>query len=91
MDTDAARALVDADHAVVTLTRSRPIESSIARSQVLSAHGQLSEAANVLGRLLAEAPPGFAAWTLPIDPLLRPLQGVSGFATVLGRLADRAR
>jgi DNA-binding winged helix-turn-helix (wHTH) protein len=91
MDAEADRALVEADHAVVTLTRSRPFESAIARSQLLSAHGRLSEAADVLGRLLAEAPPGFVAWTLPIDPLLRPLQVVSEFASVLGRLAERAR
>jgi tetratricopeptide (TPR) repeat protein len=91
MDTAADRALVEADRAVVALTRRRPIESTIARSQWLSAQGQLNEAAHVLGRLLADAPPGFAAWTLPIDPLLRPLHGVSGFANVLGRLAERAR
>ena len=88
---DRRNTVVEADRAVVALTRSRPIESTIARSQWLSAQGQLSEAAHVLGRLLADAPPGFAAWTLPIDPLLRPLHGVSGFANVLGRLAERAR
>ena len=91
LDAAAARAFVEADHAVGSLTRRRPIESAIARSQLLSAQGQLSEAAQVLERLLAEAPPGFAAWTLPIDPLLRPLHDLRGFAKVLVRLADRAR
>jgi DNA-binding winged helix-turn-helix (wHTH) protein/tetratricopeptide (TPR) repeat protein len=90
-NTDADRAFLEADRALETLTHLRPIEAGIARAQRLSAQGQLREAVKFLERLLADAPPGFAAWVLPVDPLLRPLHGTSEFATVLQRLADRAR
>ena len=54
----------------------RPIEATIARAHVCRRRASCIEAADMLGRLLADAPPGFAAWTLPIDPLLRPLRGI---------------
>jgi hypothetical protein len=57
---------------------------------VLAATKRWVEATHQLERLLAEAPPGFAAWTLPIDPLLRPLGAVPEWTTVLRRLAERA-
>jgi tetratricopeptide (TPR) repeat protein len=87
----ADREFGTADHAVVTLTQRRPIEGAMARAHILSAQGRVGDVAQALGRLLAEAPPGFAAWTLPIDPLFRPLHGDRLFATVLARLAERAR
>jgi len=40
--------------------------------------------------LLADAPPGFAGWTLPIEPWLRPLHVHPAYGGVLRRLADRA-
>jgi len=53
--------------------------------------GRPSDAVALLDRLLAEAPPGFPGWTIPIEPLFKPLQAQPEFAAVLSRLADRAR
>ena len=88
---EADRELAEADHAVVALARSRPIESVTARAQLLCAQGQAAAAVRLLERLLVEAPPGYAAWTLPIEPLCRPLHRLDAFEKVLGRLAERAR
>jgi hypothetical protein len=41
--------------------------------------------------VLVDAPAGFAAWTLPVEPLLSQLHGTQEFTDMLGRLADRAR
>jgi tetratricopeptide (TPR) repeat protein len=45
----------------------------------------------LLGELIERDPPSVVGWTIPIEPLLRPLRGQSGFAALLGRLSDRAR
>jgi DNA-binding winged helix-turn-helix (wHTH) protein/tetratricopeptide (TPR) repeat protein len=47
-------------------------------------------AIRALARLLAEAPAGFAGWTMPVEPLLTPLRGDAAFRAQLARLADRA-
>jgi len=83
--------MCEADQTVVALTRRRPIEGAVARAHILSAQNRFDDVARAVGRLLAEAPPGFAAWTLPIDPLFWPLHGDRLFVTVLKRLAERAR
>ena len=44
-----------------------------------------------LDQLLGLSPPSHVGWTIPIEPFFRPLHGLPGFATVLARLADRAR
>jgi len=44
----------------------------------------------VLDRVLADAPPGFAGWQLPIQPLLREVGEAPAIRAVLGRLAARA-
>jgi hypothetical protein len=90
-DADAARALSTADQAAVALTRRRPVESAIARAQCLAAREQGTEAVHLLERLLLDAPPGFAGWALPIDPLFRSLHGLKTFTNVVERLAERAR
>jgi DNA-binding winged helix-turn-helix (wHTH) protein len=94
----ALRQHVAADHAVTsaaeavrTLESRRPIEGAVARAQLCATQGDLDEAAAVLGRLLNAAPPGFAAWMLPIDPLLASLHTVPSYLTVLQQLAERAR
>jgi hypothetical protein len=61
------------------------------QAQLLAARGDASGASAVLSRLLTEAPPGFAGWTLPVEPFLRNLRGTKPFAAVLARLAQRAR
>jgi hypothetical protein len=42
-----------------------------------------------LTRLLEDAPPGFAGWTIPIEPLLRPLRETAAYQAILLRLAQR--
>ena len=86
---DAAwrRALATAD----ALATTRPIEAAIVHSQLLAADGRLHDAGEVLCKALDDAPPGFAAWTLPIEPFLSQPAGTSGLAAALARLADRAR
>jgi DNA-binding winged helix-turn-helix (wHTH) protein/tetratricopeptide (TPR) repeat protein len=77
--------------ASATLVRTRPIEAALVRAQLLAAEGKRDEAVIVLNRLIDSAPPGFAAWTLPVEPFLRELGDTPGFGNVLARLADRAR
>lgn len=89
-DPAANDALTRAENAVATMAGGRPVEVDLCRAQLLSARGAPDAAVERLGRLLTDAPPGFAGWTLPIDPLLRPLHGHPGFAGVLARLAERA-
>jgi hypothetical protein len=74
-----------------TLTVARPIEGTLVESQLLAADGKSVQAAATLRQLLDSAPPGFAAWTLPVDPLFRQLHGTEAFSDVLQRLAARAR
>ena len=74
-----------------TLTISRPIEATLVESQLFAADGKSEQSAETLARLLDMAPPGFAAWTLPVDPLFRQLHGNKAFGDVLQRLAARAR
>jgi adenylate cyclase len=74
-----------------TLARSRPIEARLVESQRLAADGKAVQAGSLLGELLETAPPGFAGWTLPVDPLFRQLHGTKEFTNALRRLADRAR
>lgn len=87
----ADAAMARADAAFATLVRTRPIEAGTVRGQTLAVQGDVDGAVSALGRLVRDAPPGFAAWTMPVDPLLRQLHASSGFTGVLGQLAARAR
>jgi DNA-binding winged helix-turn-helix (wHTH) protein/tetratricopeptide (TPR) repeat protein len=87
----AGDALERAGRTLDALQRTRPIEAAMVRAQLLAARGDAAAAAATLGRLLANAPPGFAAWTLPVEPFLRELRHVTAFTEVLDRLAGRAR
>ena len=87
----ADTALAGADEALATLVRTRPVEAGIVRGQALAVRGDVDGALSSLQRVLRDAPPGFAAWTLPVEPFLRQLHGTQGFTGVLGHLADRAR
>jgi len=87
----ADAAMARADAAFATLVRTRPIEAATVRGQTLAVQGDVDGAVSALGRLVRDAPPGFAAWTMPVDPLLRQLHASSGFTGVLGQLAARAR
>jgi tetratricopeptide (TPR) repeat protein len=74
-----------------TLRGNRPIEAAIVQAQALAIEGQSEEAGAVLCKALDDAPPGFAAWTIPIEPFLLQLSGTTAFTAALGRLATRAR
>jgi hypothetical protein len=45
----------------------------------------------MLTRLLTEAPPGFPGWTIPIEPMFKPLHTQPEFEGILAKLAERAR
>jgi DNA-binding winged helix-turn-helix (wHTH) protein/Flp pilus assembly protein TadD len=74
-----------------SLRASRPIEAAVVESQILAVSDQSEAAGATLCRLLESAPPGFAAWTVPVEPLFVQLHGSGGFTTALRRLAERAR
>ena len=86
----ASSARKHVDQTISTLSRSRPIEAAVLRAKLLVADGSADTAVHTLDRLLADAPPGFAGWTLPIEPLLNQLVAHQGFAGTLRRLAERA-
>ena len=65
-----------------TLTPRRPYHSAMIAAALMVARDRPEEAVRHLERLLADAPQGFAAWTLPIEPLLRTLHPHPGFARV---------
>ncbi|MFI5177788.1 MAG: winged helix-turn-helix domain-containing tetratricopeptide repeat protein [Vicinamibacterales bacterium] len=44
-----------------------------------------------LDQLLGMSGPSYVGWSIPIEPFFRPLHGLPGFATVVDRLADRAK
>ncbi len=73
------------------LERSQPIEAGRVRALVLVSRGKQAEAIETLATLLGTAPPGFACWTLPVEPFLAQLSGSKEFAIVHERLAERAR
>ena len=74
-----------------TLIVTRPIEAAIVHSQMLAIEGKPRDADAILCTALDDAPPGFAAWTLPIEPLLSQLAGSKAFTGALSRLSERAR
>jgi tetratricopeptide (TPR) repeat protein len=87
-EADAAlRRVEDALARLVT----RPAEAGIVRAELRLARDDADGAIRTLGQMLAEAPRGFAGWTLPVEPFLRQLHADERFAAVLTRLADRAR
>jgi tetratricopeptide (TPR) repeat protein len=56
-----------------------------------AAEGNYGHTLGRLDQLLASAPASHVGWTVPIEPLFRPLHGLPGFATILDRLAEQAR
>jgi tetratricopeptide (TPR) repeat protein len=89
---DAQAELGRADTSVAELERSgRRLEAVGLAAMICMVRGRPSDAIALLDRLLTEAPPGFPGWTIPIEPLFRPLQSQPEFASILGRLAERAR
>src|SRR5688572_5392313 len=91
-DAAARDALNQALHAIREMSQSgRSTEAAMASAfwHVVSARQEDGLAA--LARLLDEAPPGFAGWTIPIEPLLASVRGTTGFQEAVKRLAARAQ
>jgi DNA-binding winged helix-turn-helix (wHTH) protein len=88
---ESSEAAARVTEAIAELTRGhRRSEAAIVSAADLVARGRGGEASAMLEQLLITAPPGFAGWTIPIDPLLAPLRGSAAFERVLAILAERA-
>ena len=66
------------------MTRRRPYYSAMIAAALMVERGRPQEAVRQLEGLLADAPPGFVAWTLPVEPLLRPLHAHPAFRASSG-------
>ena len=89
---EAAAELRHADTLIAELERGgRTSEALLLTSFAEVVRGRPGDALATLDRMLAEAPSGSLGWSIPIEPLLKPLHGLSGFEQTLSRLADRAR
>jgi hypothetical protein len=69
----------------------RTSEALMATAQLHAAAGSPTDAVSVLGDFFSDALPGFAGWTIPIEPLLASMRDDRRFEAVLQRLAERAR
>lgn len=85
-----AQHLAAADLVLDALKRSRPVEAALILGQRLAADRAFAEASAVLGRMLAEAPAGFAGWTIPVEPLLAGARQDQAFSNLSKTLALRA-
>jgi DNA-binding winged helix-turn-helix (wHTH) protein/tetratricopeptide (TPR) repeat protein len=84
-------ALNQALHAIRAMTESgRTTEAAMATALWHMASGRQEDSLAVLAQLLAGAPPGFAGWTIPLEPLLATMRGTAAYQAVLRRLAERA-
>ena len=79
------------DGSLVVLDRSRPVEAALVRAQILTARHDRDNAVAALEQMLDATLPGFAGWTIPVEPFLKELHRTEGFAGILTRLAERAR
>ena len=90
-DPHSDNAFAAVEQALTTLDRARPIEAALVRGQLLAARDDRDLAVAAFRRTVTTAPPGFAAWTLPIEPFARQLKDTHGFSDVLIELARRAQ
>jgi hypothetical protein len=74
-----------------TMDRAKPIESALVRAQVLASRGNASAAADLIAGAVNNAPPGFAGWSVPVEPFLRQLTDSKAFAPVSLLLSERAK
>jgi DNA-binding winged helix-turn-helix (wHTH) protein/tetratricopeptide (TPR) repeat protein len=89
--TEAAHAALDRAAAVLTvLDRTKPVEAAMVRAQIHAARRERSGVSAALDRLLAESPPGFAGWSIPVEPHLRQVVESEELTKIVDRLADRA-
>lgn len=77
--------------ATAELIRSgRQVEASLVEAGEHCVLGRITEAVDVLDRLLTLAPVGPAGWIIPVDPMLAAVRYVPGRAVILAKLAARA-
>jgi DNA-binding winged helix-turn-helix (wHTH) protein len=86
VDSELARV----EQTVAVMATTRPREASLMRARQLEALARLDESIEILEHFLDQAPPGFAGWSLAIDPLLRSLSGRERYDRVRIRLNGRA-
>jgi DNA-binding winged helix-turn-helix (wHTH) protein len=79
------------DRALTVMDRTKPIEAALVRAQSLAAQGQGPAAADLLADAIKNAPPGFAGWSLPVEPFILQATDRTVLTPVLSLLADRAR
>jgi tetratricopeptide (TPR) repeat protein len=80
-----------AEAAIAGMTTSKPVQAGIARAALRATKGDAVEAAAALDEVLMAAPPGFAAWQVPVLPMFREVAETTAIRAVLDRLAERAR
>ena len=66
------------------------VERSLLRAAAFSLAGQPARGAAAVEQALRDAPPGNAAWTMRIDPLIRPWDHLPSWAPALACLQARA-
>jgi hypothetical protein len=86
----AKAALARADAVSPVLDRSRPVEAAVVRAARQVVAGRLSDASQTLAAMLKGAPPGFAGWAIPVEPLFRDHVQDQSFTAVSELLAARA-
>lgn len=64
---------------------------ALTRGLLLAIRGEPGAAAAAFLGALADAPPGFAGWVLPVDPFVTQLADSKAFAGVFAKLFERAR
>jgi tetratricopeptide (TPR) repeat protein len=88
---EAAHAAIHRAEAVLPrLDRAKAIEAAMVRAQMHAVRGERPAAAAALERMLADAPPGFAGWTIPVEPHLRQVADSKELTKITARLTDRA-
>ncbi|MEW5981878.1 MAG: winged helix-turn-helix domain-containing protein [Acidobacteriota bacterium] len=88
----AHEALAHAEHSIAELERmGKRTEAPLLEAMAATVRGRHTDALALLDHLLAESPPGYPGWTIPVEPLFKPLQAQPEFGSILARLAARAR
>jgi hypothetical protein len=85
-------AIVGSDAPVAPLggVTSPSIDAAIAHAAQLVVAGNHADAARLVDQLLSMAPPGNAAWLLPVEPLLNVAGSPAVWTDVMARLRTRA-
>lgn len=90
--TDDAEAWRQRTDTVLKILQDRhPLYTAMVRADMLVGAREQAAAAALLTDALRSAPPGFACWTLPVEPAFRQVLPAEAFAPVLRALTERAR